>query len=261
MRTLRVVLLACCGGLALAGCLVVRSGDVPPPEQTWQYQLDDPVDTTVPAGTFVVDLFDTPSAVVDELHRAGRTVICYVNAGAVEPGRPDTDRIPDDVRGEELDGWPGERWLDIRRLDVLEPFLAARFDLCKAKGFDGVEPDNVDGYVEESGFPLTAADQLAFNRMIARLAHDRGLSVGLKNDLDQVDELVSEFDFAVNESCAEHDECDLLEPFVVQGKPVLHVEYDLEPDEFCPATAPLRFRSIRKPVDLTAEVEPCPAVT
>ena len=59
--------------------------------------------------------------------------------------------------GKELDGWPGERWLDVRRWDVLEPILAARFDVCRQKGFDAVEPDNVDGYANESGFPLTAS--------------------------------------------------------------------------------------------------------
>lgn len=249
--------LALCCLLVLSGCTGVRR--VPPgPDQTWQYQLQGRIDTTVAAGIFDIDLFETPTAVVDELHRARRTVICYVNAGAVEDGRPDVDAIPAQVRGTELEDWPGEYWLDIRRIDVLEPFLAARFDLCKAKGFDGVEPDNVDGYTHESGFPLTASDQLAFNRLLARLAHDRGLTVGLKNDLDQVDELVSDFDFAVNEECAEFDECDVLTAFVDQDKPVLHVEYGLDLDEFCPVTEELGFRSIRKPLTLNAKVEPCP---
>ena len=104
-------------------------------------------------------------------------------------------------------GWPGERWLDIRRLSVLEPLMATRFDMCRDKGFDAVEPDNMDGYRNSTGFPLTAHDQLAYNRLIAELAHERGLAVGLKNDLDQIPELVGDFDFAVNEECAEYDEC------------------------------------------------------
>ncbi|MGE3286622.1 MAG: endo alpha-1,4 polygalactosaminidase [Pseudonocardia sp.] len=254
--TRRLVLLAC-AALLLAGC-GGGGGGVPPEDATWQYQLDGTIDTSVPAGIYDVDLFETSQATVEELRAAGRTVICYVNAGAVEQDRPDSDTLPADVRGEPLDGWPDERWLDIRRLDVLEPFLAARFDLCRDKSFHGVEPDNVDGYTNDTGFPLTAADQLAFNRMLARLAHERGLTVGLKNDLDQVDELVGDFDFAVNESCAEYDECTALRPFVEAGKPVLHVEYDLDLDEFCAATTALGLRSIRKPLDLTAEWEPCP---
>lgn len=240
----------------LAAC--TSGGGTPAPDGTWQYQLDGTVDTGVPAGTFDVDLFETPRATVDELRAAGRTVICYVNAGAVEKGRPDSALLPEEVRGEPLDGWPDERWLDVRRLDVLEPFLAARFDLCRDKGFHGVEPDNVDGYTNETGFPLAAADQLAFNRMLARLAHERGLTVGLKNDLDQVAELVDDFDFAVNESCAEYEECDRLAPFIEAGKPVLHVEYELDLDDFCTDTTAMGFLSIRKPLILTAEVDPCP---
>ena len=105
------------------------------------------------------------------LKAAGRRVICYVNAGAFEEWRPDAKRFPKAVLGKDLDGWPGERWLDIRQWGKLEPILAARFDTCRAKGFDAVEPDNVDGYANDSGFPLTAADQLTFNRRVADLAH------------------------------------------------------------------------------------------
>lgn len=93
------------------------------------------------------------------------------------------------MRGEG-NGWEGERWLDVRRLAELEPLIGKRFDMCREKGFDAVEPDNMDGYRNKSGFPLTAEDQLKYNRLIAKLAHDRGLSVGLKNDLDQIPQLV-----------------------------------------------------------------------
>jgi hypothetical protein len=102
------------------------------------------------------------------------------------------------VIGKGLDEWPGERWLD----------------MCRTKGFDAVEPGNVDGYANESGFPLTADVQLRYNRMLARLAHERGLGVALKNDLVQVENLVVDFDFAVNEECVAYDECQELMPFI-----------------------------------------------
>jgi hypothetical protein len=228
------------------------------PAVPWQYQLQGPVDTGVDAGTFVVDAFDVDRATVADLHSRGRTAVCYVNAGAVENWRPDAARYPADVVGTELDGWEGERWLDVRRTDVLLPILAERFDLCRSKGFDGVEADNVDGYTQDSGFPLTADDQLRFNRAVAALARERSLTIGLKNDLEQVDELVGDFDFAVNESCVQYEECDALTPFTASGKTVLHVEYDLATAAFCPVTTRLGFRSIRKPLALTAPVEPCP---
>ena len=230
------------------------------PTAPWQYQLQGPVDTGVDAGTFDIDGFDVDEATVADLHRRGRTVICYVNAGAREDWRPDAARYPADVVGADLDGWPGERWLDIRRIDVLQPILADRFDMCRRKGFDGVEADNVDGYTQDSGFPLTADDQLRFNRTVAGLAHERSLTIGLKNDLDQVAELVGDFDFAVNESCAQYHECEALAPFTASGQD--GAARRVRPRHgrpSAPSRTRLGFRSIRKPLDLTAPVRALPA--
>ncbi|GAA1848682.1 hypothetical protein GCM10009836_30530 [Pseudonocardia ailaonensis] len=254
-RAVVAAVIAACGLLAACGGAAAAAPQAP--AATWQYQLQGTVDTSVDAGTFDVDLFDTPAQTVADLKAKGRTVICYLNAGASEDWRPDFGALPKELLGKPLDDWPGERWLDISRPDALRPFLAARFDLCKQKGFDGVEPDNVDGYANKTGFALTADDQLAYNTMLAQLAHDRGLTVGLKNDLDQVEDLVGPFDFAVNEQCAQYRECDALRPFVDAGKPVLHVEYTLALSAFCPP--PRGFLSIRKPLRLTAEVQPCPS--
>ena len=132
----------------------------PGPGTSWQWQLSGTIDTTVDASMYDIDLFDTPQSVIDELHNKGRIVICYFSAGSYEDWRPDKDRYPASVLGRDLDGWPGEKWVDIRRIDILGPILADRLDLARAKQCDGVEPDNVDGYTNNSGFPLSAADQL-----------------------------------------------------------------------------------------------------
>lgn len=229
----------------------------PSPETTWQWQLSGPLDDSVPAQIYDVDLFTTSTAQVQRLHALGRRVICYLDAGSSEPARPDSASYPPVLLGRPLDGWPDEHWLDIRRLDLLAPLIAARLDLCAAKGFDGVEPDNVDGFGNDTGFPLTAADQGRFNARVAELAHQRGLAVGLKNDLDQVGELQPAFDFAVNEQCVQYDECDSLAPFVRAGKAVFHVEYDLPTARFCPITGPLGFSSMKKNLNLDAARWPC----
>jgi hypothetical protein len=72
-----------------------------------------------------------------------------------------------------LDGWPGERWLDIRRIGVLAPIMKARIAKCARKGFDALEPDNINGYQNKSGFSLSGSDQLRYNRWFARQAHKR----------------------------------------------------------------------------------------
>ena len=224
----------------------------PDPGVEWQYQLDGELDLGVDVDVIVADLFDTTAAQVATLHRLGRRVVCYFSAGSLEDWRPDAEQFPDGVVGEPLEGWPGESWLDISRLDVLEPLMAARLDRCAAKGFDGVEADNVDGHTQRTGFPISADAQLRYNRTLARLAHQRGLAFGLKNDLDQVVELEPHADFAVNESCRRYDECERLSAFVEAGKAVLHVEYTDGTPPSCPAPAIDGFSSILKHRDLRA---------
>jgi Glycoside-hydrolase family GH114 len=223
----------------------------PPSGEAWQWQLSGPLDLSVDVPIYDID-WETPSETIEKLHQLGRRVICYVSVGTWESYRSDAGSFPEPVLGRSLDNYPNERWLDIRQLETIGPPLLARLDRCRDKGFDAVEPDNVDAYANNSGFPLTAQDQIRFNRWIAAAAHARGMSVGLKNDLDQVGELVSDFDFAVNEQCFEYNECEALRPFVDAGKAVLHVEYNRRPDEFCPTTANMGFSSMHKRRELDA---------
>ena len=130
-------------------------------------------------------------------------------------------------------------------------------DLCRDKGFDGIEPDNVDGYTNDTGFLLTYEDQVTFNRWLAVGAHERGLSIGLKNDMDQIPDLLDDFDWALNEQCFQFDECETLAPFIEAGKPVFNVEYELEPDEFCDEAVAMGFNSLKKNWDLDAWRHAC----
>ncbi|MDJ0344972.1 endo alpha-1,4 polygalactosaminidase [Streptomyces sp. H10-C2] len=228
----------------------------PRPGTAWQWQLSGKVDTSVDVPVYDIDGFENDAAAVSRLHADRRKVICYVNAGAWEDFRSDRATFPAAVLGLG-NGWKGERWLDIRRIDVLRPLMAKRFDMCRAKGFDAVEPDLMDAYTNRSGFPLTAADQLAYNRMLAGLAHERGMSVGLKNDLEQIPQLVGDFDFAVNEECAQNQECDALTPFIKAGKAVFHTEYTLTTEKFCPLARQLGLSSMQKRPGLDAWRRPC----
>ncbi|MDO5735978.1 MAG: endo alpha-1,4 polygalactosaminidase [Propionibacteriaceae bacterium] len=173
-----------------------------------------------------LDGAETAASQVAALHAAGAHVICYLNAGASETFRDDYSSLPDSVQGAPLDDWPGEAWLDVRQLDVLLPIMASRMDECAEKGFDAVDPDNLNGFAEDTGFPLTKADALAYQRALIGLAHERGLGIGLKNTMELIPELANEIDFAVNEQCQEYQECGAYEPLLVLGKPVFNVEYE-----------------------------------
>lgn len=228
----------------------------PPARASWQWQLDGRLDTSVRARVYDVDGFGTSAAQVARLHRQGRYVVCYISAGAWENWRPDRGRFPAATLGAD-NGWPGERWLDVRRLRELAPVLRARIAMCARKRFDAVEPDNVDGYTNDTGFPLTARDQLAFNRWLARTAHAHGLAVALKNDLEQARALAPSFDFAILEQCFQYGECTSARPFLRAGKAVFDAEYSVPRERFCPTARRLGISAIRKRLDLGPWRQPC----
>jgi len=193
-----------------------------------------------------VDGFNADASLVSAMHSANLHAVCYVSFGTLEDCRPDASSFLSSAKGLGVVGWPGEAWLDARQISPLSPLMKARLPMCKDKGFDAVEPDNVDGYTNVTGFPLTASDQLAYNRWIATTAHSMGMSVALKNDLNQVTDLVSDFDFALDEQCFEFGECDKLTPFIGANKAVFEVEYTLSTSAFCSQANAMNFNSLKK---------------
>jgi hypothetical protein len=226
-----------------------------PVRLSWDIQLARPPRAPYPAVDLIeADGFETPKATVRALHqsRRGRVVVCYLDAGTWEQWRPDAGQYPKSLLGGPDSGWAGERWVDIRRYrGRLGAILRARVDMCRSKGFDAVDFDNVDGYTNGTGFGLTGADQLRFNRFLAGLAHGAGLLVALKNDPGQISQLRPDFDFAVDEQCYSGGGCGLGR-FVAAGKPVFDIEYALAPGKFCPAANRENVNALRKRLSLDA---------
>ena len=269
-RSTRPILVLLCSILTAGFSLVACSNNEDPAEGsvqegdwyrpavgvTWQWQLLGELNTDYDVEIYDVDLFDVSAENIATLQASGKKVICYFSAGSWEDWRADATDFPEAVRGSVLEGWENERWLDIRS-QALESLMRKRLELAAQKGCDGVEPDNMDGYQNESGFDLTGEDQIAYNIFIANESHAQGLSVGLKNDLGQIEALVSYYDFSVNEQCFEYDECDLLDPFIQAGKPVLTAEYEEEliessdlREQICARALAKQFSTIILPLEL-----------
>jgi hypothetical protein len=233
----------------------------PAPGTTWQIQFTGlPIETSFSVAMYDIDMFDSDASLVASLHAQGRQVVCYISAGSWEDWRPDANQFPPSVLGNDYAGWPGEKWLDIRQLDLLAPIMRARLDLCQAKGFDGVDPDNLDGYQNITGFPLTYQDQLTYNRWLADEAHARGLAIGLKNDPDQVNDLLNYFDWALTESCFEQNWCNQVLPFIQAGKAVFAIEYTdtgMTTGQFCPQANALGISGILKHRNLDGWQQTC----
>lgn len=107
---------------------------------------------------------------------------------------------------------------------------------------------------------MKIGDQLVYNKFIANEARKRGLSVGLKNDLNQIVELEPYFDFSINEQCNIYNECDKLTPFIEANKPIFNIEYhkkyiennNNERDNLCSDTKALKIQTLILPLLLDA---------
>ena len=142
--------------------------------------------------------------------------------------------------------------------------MRKRIQLAKSKGCDGVDPDNIDGYENDTGFDLTEADGANYVRFLAKTAHDAGLSYGLKNGGAIVSQVVDVAEWVINEQCVQYSECALYQPFIRQGKPVLHIEYTNKnpaPQKFvnkvCNAKGTRGFSTLIKHMNLNAWTETC----
>jgi hypothetical protein len=221
------------------------------------------LDTSVAASVYDVDGFDTTAATVAGLHAQRRHVVCYIDVGTWENWRSDADKFPSAVLGKPDGHWAGERWLDIRQTSILEPLMKARFQLCKSKGFDAVDPDNIDGYTNKTGFPLTAAEQLTYDTWVASAVHAIGLSVDQKNDPGQTKNFGTAFDFAVVEQCFQYDFCKTYAPYSAEDALVLDIEYSVSRQRFldhtCPEAATLGQTALLKHLSLNAWVVTCPS--
>lgn len=163
-------------------------------------------------------------ATVNYLQNKGKKVICYFDAGVYEDYRSDAYRfqqLSPQIWGAADEPWDGSYWLDIRRVSELEPIMKDRMQMCKDKGFDAIEPDEIDGWENANGFAntpytnaegvthygITHQDQLIYNKALAQWAHELGMSIGQKGDIIQTRDLVDHFDWTLNEECFQYNEC------------------------------------------------------
>jgi hypothetical protein len=194
---------------------------MPAVAESWDIQFAPPY---VERGVDVIDLDWQEPDLIAAAKARGQRVLCYVSVGTAENWRPDFGAFPADMMGAEWQDWPGEFFLDIRRVDVLLPIMAARFQACKAAGADAVDPDNQDQQWA-GAFPVTEAETVAYMVALAGLAQQMGLEIGQKNNPDTVDDLVGTLDFIVTEGCFADGWCADVLPYARAGKPIYAIEY------------------------------------
>jgi len=239
---------------------------------SWQIVLIQPIklDPSATSITPDVDIYDIDlstnnQSTIDTLHRLGKKVICYFSAGSYEPGRPDSGNFKSNDMGKGLEGWPGEKWLNLNS-DNVRSIMNKRMELAAAKKCDAVDPDNVDGFDNKNGLGLTRADSVHFMSFLASKAQSLGLAIGLKNAGAIIPSVLPAMQFSVNEQCVQYSDCSVFSAFVNASKPVFHIEYPSEVKadfvtNFCKDTGPgqgaQNFSTVVKNMNLDGWVTYC----
>lgn len=199
---------------------------------TWNIGYEQPPNILRDISVYNIDMEDVSINYINKVHQNGGKVICYFSAGTFENWRSDAYNFPKIIKGNNLNDWAGEKWLNIRH-PILRDIMTQRIQTGYQKGCDAIDPDNVDGYQNPTGFNLTYYDQYIYNKFLMDTAHLYNMSVSLKNNLDQIKDLILYADFAVNEQCVKYNECDKLKPFLEMNKTIFHIEYNGSKNKIC----------------------------
>lgn len=234
----------------------------------WQWQLscspDIPTCTKLISPGDQVQFYDidweeNSKKTVRKIHNSGGRAIAYISAGTWENYRSDKDDFPKCVIGTQYEEWPDEYWLDVRRIDVLLPIMRERMKVCKKKGFDGVQFDNLDGFQQSTGFPLTRKDYVKYAARLSNIAHTMGLSCAWENSVELRKELLPYMDWFLMEECFAHGECSAARTFTDAGKFVGGVEYveGVNSMKFCNTYAKFHISGMLKKINLGFYRTPC----
>ena len=227
-----------------------------------------PADIT--AEVIDLDAFETTKEQVGALHAAGKKVVAYVSVGSWEPYRDDADMFPADIIGNVYPGWEDERFLNIKALDTLLPLIENRFDMIAAKGFDGIEADNIDIYgldedgANGTGFHISLEDTKTYVRHLIDAAHARGLSIGQKNAPELVDGYGDMFDWALLEDPFFEGYAAQFAPYSTHDKAVFAISYtdntseETFLQEYCNQADILGFTALLKHRNLDSYELTCP---
>lgn len=230
---------------------------------TWEWILQNPPATPPQVTYYDIDGFDVSAAYVAAAKARGDKVICYLSIGTAENFRPDYAQFAAiaGVLGNSYPGFSDERFLNVRNYTAFISIMDARLRMCRDKGFDYVEFDNMDTFGESAGvlgFSITQADMVAYVTELVNRTRGYGMQALQKNTPTLAATLQPIFGGIVMEGCVRENFCNSASVYVNAGKPALNAEYPSEyspPSSFnqanvCAASATARVTTIITVVDL-----------
>ncbi|ORX42196.1 hypothetical protein BCR36DRAFT_308197 [Piromyces finnis] len=213
----------------------VKSIWTPTPGISWNYLLNVKESEILKAKEKVLTVdVNTRKEFINTLHKNGKKVICYFSGGTIEKHRDDFDQYwntPGLIPDKDGETRFSEYWIDYRKKDLLAPLIKNRMKVAIEKNCDALEVDCLGAYnhdivTKRWKDPLTKEDAYVFAKWLSAMAHQLGISIGLKNVAGIAPRLVNDFDFAIVESCSmSKNVCAKYEDFPKQGKVVFTIHY------------------------------------
>ena len=150
---------------------------------------------------------------------AGLYNICYVNAFQTQPDEASfwtsghSSLLVKRANGTNLTDpdWPGEYILDTStaaKRSSIATIVNGWMDGCKNRGFQAIEPDNLDSWTRSST-QLSKTNNVTLAKLLATHAHSIGLAIAQQNtpQLGSTGKTSIGFDFAIAEECQVYAEC------------------------------------------------------
>ncbi|MEZ4318915.1 MAG: endo alpha-1,4 polygalactosaminidase [Myxococcota bacterium] len=232
----------------------------PAPGASWHWQLVGDVAPDLPVDVAVLDLYGPDGSIASQQAK----VVCSFSAGTAEDWQDDTGAFPWDAVGLPVVNALGVYWVDVRD-DGVRQVMAGRLDEAVARGCDGVDPRDLNGFSQDTGFGLTSDDARDYLLWLADEAHARGLSIAVHDVPEIAPSVSAAVDLALAESCLARGTCGAFDPYIAAGKAVLHVERAGTPAEaeaayesVCDDPARERFSTVLKLGDTSAWQLACP---
>ncbi|KAK4233737.1 glycoside hydrolase superfamily [Achaetomium macrosporum] len=241
-------------------CGALAQVDVPPNFTVgvpWQIIIQNTLDVTRPLQPTNVTVWDldlyhiarNPNTVEYlRTNNPGTILVCYFNAGLAQDTDCDYDTkwrnsgLLGNIYDPEEPEFNNERWVNIKN-QTARDWMKQRITLANQLGCDGVDPDNIDGYLRDADgnngtwWDLSQDDYVSFVTELATHAHSLTTSqshtmlIGQKNARELVGRLSGVLDFAVLEDCKRLREpgepafCRDFQAYIATEKPVFSIEY------------------------------------
>jgi endo-alpha-1,4-polygalactosaminidase (GH114 family) len=243
---------------------------IPKPLTSFSIVLGDELPENFTAEVIDLDAFNTTKEEIETLHKAGKKVFAYISVGSWEPYRNDSQDFPHEIIGNIYPGWEDEKFLNIKAIEKLSPIIQQRFDMIQSKGFDGIEPDNIDIYTVDmdqndgTGFHITLEDTKKYVDFLIKEAHKRNLSIGQKNAPELTEQYGDLFDWALLEDPFYEEYADTFTLYPSHNKAVFALSYldntskEIFLQSICSQAQKLYFTAILKERNLSKFETKCP---